>query len=229
MGDPSTQKSLEFLKNSFQTYYVSNKIGLPDRFGRREFAFLFFGGKGMVRHLGFEKREMFWNFLAERVPQHTYYSSAYYQHPDAAKMTEKTWMGAELIFDLDSDIPSVSLRKTDSQPKLQLISTADKASLFIFPFPNDFFAAINSAFINEATELPDFEQLFQEFYTIFLQGSTRPFDDSLTENDNEPSDLDSSSSGSLQHNTKHAQLFRNDANYSDAGSGAQVVPRYAKN
>jgi len=103
MGDPSTQKSLEFLKNSFQTYYTSNKIGLPDRFGRREFAFLFFGGKGMVRHLGFEKREMFWNFLAERVPQHTYYSSAYYQHPDAAKMTEKTWMGAELIFDLDSD------------------------------------------------------------------------------------------------------------------------------
>jgi DNA primase small subunit len=104
MGDdPSAQRSLEFLKNSFQTYYASNKIGLPDRFGRREFAFLFFGGKGMVRHLGFEKREMVWNFLAERVPQHTYYSSAYYQHPDAAKMAEKTWMGAELIFDLDSD------------------------------------------------------------------------------------------------------------------------------
>jgi len=104
MGDdPATQRSLEFLKNSFQTYYESNKIELPDRFGRREFAFLFFGGKGMVRHLGFEKREIFWNFLVERVPQHAYYSSAYYQHPDAAKMVEKSWMGAELIFDLDSD------------------------------------------------------------------------------------------------------------------------------
>jgi len=104
MGDdPSAQRSLEFLKKSFQTYYATNKIGLPDRFGRREFAFLFFGGKGMIRHLGFEKREMFWNFLAERVPQHTYYSSAYYQHPNAAKMVEKNWMGAELIFDLDSD------------------------------------------------------------------------------------------------------------------------------
>jgi DNA primase small subunit len=104
MGDDSSaQRSLEFLKNSFQTYYTSNKLGLPDRFGRREFAFVLFGGKGMVRHLGFEKREMFWNFLAERVPQHTYYSSAYYQHPNAAKMVEKTWMGAELIFDLDSD------------------------------------------------------------------------------------------------------------------------------
>jgi len=56
MGDePSIQKSVQFLKNTFQTYYASNKIELPDRFGRREFAFLLFGGKGMVRHLGFEK------------------------------------------------------------------------------------------------------------------------------------------------------------------------------
>lgn len=104
MGDEnSLQKSMEFLKSTFQTYYKSNTIELPDRFGRREFAFLLFGGKGMVRHLGFEKREMIWNFIEERVPQHAYYSSAYYQHPDAAKMPDKIWMGAELIFDLDSD------------------------------------------------------------------------------------------------------------------------------
>ncbi len=104
MGDePSIQKSVQFLKNTFQTYYASNKIELPDRFGRREFAFLLFGGKGMIRHLGFEKREMIWNFLEQRAPQHAYYSSAYYQHPDAAKMPDKIWMGAELIFDLDSD------------------------------------------------------------------------------------------------------------------------------
>jgi DNA primase small subunit len=57
----------------------------------------------MVRHLGFEKREQVWSFLAERTPQHAYYSSAYYQQPAAAKMSEKNWMGAELIFDLDSD------------------------------------------------------------------------------------------------------------------------------
>jgi len=104
MGDePSVQKSIEFLKRTFQAYYASNTIELPDRFGRREFAFLLFGGKGMIRHLGFEKREMIWNFLEERAPQHAYYSSAYYQHPDAAKMPDKLWMGAELIFDLDSD------------------------------------------------------------------------------------------------------------------------------
>lgn len=104
MGDVnSVQKSLGFVKSTFQQYYASNKVDLPDRFGRREFAFVLFGGKGMLRHLGFEKREMIWDFLSERAPQHAYYSSAYYQRPDAPKMVEKNWMGAELIFDLDSD------------------------------------------------------------------------------------------------------------------------------
>ena len=101
--DSSIQQSTEFLKNTFQAYYESHRIEPPDRFGRREFAFVLFGGKGMVRHLGFEKREMVWNFFEGRIPQHAYYSSAYYQHPDAAKMADKLWMGAELIFDLDSD------------------------------------------------------------------------------------------------------------------------------
>lgn len=104
MGDEnSVQKSLDFVKTTFQQYYASNSVTLPDRFGRREFAFVLFGGKGMLRHLGFEKREMVSDFLSERAPQHAYYSSAYYQHPDAPKMVEKNWMGAELIFDLDSD------------------------------------------------------------------------------------------------------------------------------
>jgi DNA primase small subunit len=84
-------------------YYKSNKINLPDRFGRREYAFVFFGGKGMIRHIGFDKKDQFNNFINENVPLHAYYSSAYYKTPDAPTMQEKDWMGAELIFDLDSD------------------------------------------------------------------------------------------------------------------------------
>jgi len=103
MGDEVIQQSLEFVHATFSKYYAENKIDLPDRFGRREFAFVLFGGKGMVRHLGFDKREAVWGFLEERVPLHAYYSSAYYQTPNAPKMQEKNWMGAELIFDLDSD------------------------------------------------------------------------------------------------------------------------------
>ena len=103
MSVTDNKESLEFLKNTFRKYYEKNKIELPDRFGRREFAFVFFGGKGMMRHIGFEKKTYFINFLKEKTPGHAYYSSAYYQKPNAPTMQEKNWMGAELIFDLDSD------------------------------------------------------------------------------------------------------------------------------
>ena len=54
MGDFSiSKKSLNFAKEEFRKYYKSAKIDLPDRFGRREFAFILFGEKGMFRHIGF--------------------------------------------------------------------------------------------------------------------------------------------------------------------------------
>ncbi|MEM4258745.1 MAG: DNA primase catalytic subunit PriS [Candidatus Thermoplasmatota archaeon] len=97
------QKSIEYTRSLFQEYYTTAPAELPDRFGRREFAFILFQGKGMIRHIGFTKKQEYLTFLRERVPQHAYYSSAYYTKPDAATMQEKNWMGAELIFDLDSD------------------------------------------------------------------------------------------------------------------------------
>ncbi|MBN2066257.1 MAG: DNA primase catalytic subunit PriS [Candidatus Thermoplasmatota archaeon] len=104
MGGASlSEESIAFVKNRFAEYYNTKAISLPDRFGRREFAFLLFNAKGMYRHLAFEKRTHFAQFVKEKEPAHIYYSSAYYQHPDAPTMHEKTWMGAELIFDLDSD------------------------------------------------------------------------------------------------------------------------------
>jgi DNA primase small subunit len=99
----SSDKSLEFVKEEFRKYYIDKSIGLPDRFGRREYAFVLFGRKGMIRHIGFEKRNQFSDFIKEKIPADIYYSSAYYQTPDAPTMQEKNWMGAELIFDLDSD------------------------------------------------------------------------------------------------------------------------------
>lgn len=102
-GFSELKESLEFLKKQFCWYYKNNKIELPDRFSKREYAFILFGGKGMIRHIGFSRRKEFFDFLVNRVPCHVYYSSAYYRHPDASTMLEKKWMGAELIFDLDSD------------------------------------------------------------------------------------------------------------------------------
>ena len=98
-----SKESLEFKKEEYRNYYSYNKPVLPDRFGRREFAFVFFGGKGMMRHTAFEKKIQITDFLKERAPSDVYYSSAYYKTPDAPTMQDKNWMGAELIFDLDSD------------------------------------------------------------------------------------------------------------------------------
>lgn len=126
-----SQKSLEFLKNRFKDYYVANKIELPDRFARREYAFVLFGGKGMYRHIGFDKKTTFSNFLKEKSPQHVYYSSAYYQLPDAIKMQDKNWMGAELIFDLDSDhLPGVE--------KMSYVESLEQVKREFIKLVNDF-------------------------------------------------------------------------------------------
>src|SRR5438552_17737880 len=55
------------------------------------------------RHLGFSREEDLRSFLTTRVPAHAYYSSAYYETPNAPTMEEKGWLGADRIFDLDAD------------------------------------------------------------------------------------------------------------------------------
>ena len=60
MAQPeSYQKSVSFMKQMYKDYYSTNEITLPDRFSRREYAFVFFSGKGMVRHLAFGEKELF--------------------------------------------------------------------------------------------------------------------------------------------------------------------------
>jgi DNA primase small subunit len=121
MVDPNiTKESMEFVKNRFREYYETNDIELPDRFGRREFAFVLFDSKGMFRHISFDKKVNLTNFLKEKSPAHVYYSSAYYKKPDAQTMQEKDWMGAELIFDLDSD-HLVGAEKMSYVESLQLV------------------------------------------------------------------------------------------------------------
>ena len=113
------QQSLQFLKDQFHSYYKSFPSYLPDRFSRREFAFIFYGGHGMMRHIGFQRKNQFTHFLKNKAPAHAYYSTAYYKKPDAATMKEKEWMGAELIFDLDADhLPNADLIPYEKQLRL---------------------------------------------------------------------------------------------------------------
>ncbi|HYT18227.1 MAG TPA: DNA primase small subunit PriS [Thermoplasmata archaeon] len=101
--DPAKEATSAFVKAQFRRYYESTKPILPDRFAKREFGFMFWTPGIVQRHLGFSRPEELRSFLTDRVPAHAYYSSAYYEKPDAPTMEEKGWLGADLIFDLDAD------------------------------------------------------------------------------------------------------------------------------
>jgi len=94
---------MNFLKKRFHRYYLHSRILLPERFERREYAFMLFDEDTMHRHMAFSSREQLSRYLHSHAPAHVYYSSAYYRTPSAATMREKQWMGADLIFDLDAD------------------------------------------------------------------------------------------------------------------------------
>lgn len=91
------------MMNQFARYYAAEKLELPERLVRREFGFMFFDRSFVLRHIGFENRLELKSYIVENIPSHVYYSSAYYENPNAQKMLDKGWMGADLIFDLDAD------------------------------------------------------------------------------------------------------------------------------
>lgn len=99
-------RTARFLKSRFQNYYKNAEIGLPDHLPNREWAFIFYDDmpeKMMHRHKSFGSPGEVLDYLYGMAPAHVYNSTAYYEYPDAKKMNEKNWLGAELIFDLDAD------------------------------------------------------------------------------------------------------------------------------
>ncbi|AKB73735.1 DNA primase small subunit [Methanosarcina lacustris Z-7289] len=99
-------RTTRYLKSCFQNYYKTAEIGLPDHLLNREWAFIFYDDmpeKMMHRHKSFGSPGEALDYLYGMAPAHVYNSTAYYEYPDAKKMNEKNWLGAELIFDLDAD------------------------------------------------------------------------------------------------------------------------------
>jgi len=101
MSDPT----YDFIQRLFLQYYTEcfEEVGVKRRFEEREFAALLMRDKIMVRHKGFKTRGELQSFLRSMIPSDVYYSSAYYEQPDASEMGMKGWIGADLIFDIDAD------------------------------------------------------------------------------------------------------------------------------
>ncbi len=97
----------EFLRQRFTDYYRKTVLVAPSSLEQREWGFVLFSPQStslrMRRHIGFSGRDELFQFIKNLVPQHSYYSTAYYEKPDAGTMGEKGWCGADLIFDLDAD------------------------------------------------------------------------------------------------------------------------------
>jgi DNA primase small subunit len=93
-----------FVQQKFSEYYQqhASSINLPSSPKNREFAFLLFKEKMMIRHKGAKEPQDFQSLLKTIVPSDVYYSSAHYEKPEE-EMESKGWLGADLVFDIDAD------------------------------------------------------------------------------------------------------------------------------
>src|SRR5206468_4145242 len=94
----------QLIRRKFQEYYLSlnKEFYIPPHPEEREYGFLLFKEKFMVRHRAFRDPSVLSGAIRDLVPAHVYFSTAYYQEPTAA-MEEKGWEGADLVFDIDAD------------------------------------------------------------------------------------------------------------------------------
>src|SRR2546422_1426557 len=102
-GTKGDEATIAWIRDRFRRHYEAAEMGLPPRFARREFGFMFWEAGMMQRQQSFKSGEALRDFLTRRTPMHVYFSSAYYEKPGAPTMEEKEWLGADLVFDLDAD------------------------------------------------------------------------------------------------------------------------------
>ena len=103
---PKSQgQRFEFMKQKFHEYYSSAggaQLEPPPAMVEREFGFLLFRERVMVRHKAFNDFSTFKASLLSLTQSDVYYSTAYYQHPER-EMEHKGWLGSDVVFDVDAD------------------------------------------------------------------------------------------------------------------------------
>lgn len=95
-----------YLRGRFGDHYRRSDLQTPPDANEREWGYVPWTdspGETYVRHntlLDFGNVE---GFLTRERPKHVYFSAGRYQNPGASQMSEKSWRGSDLIFDLDAD------------------------------------------------------------------------------------------------------------------------------
>jgi DNA primase small subunit len=106
------EASREFVYQKFSEFYrdPANAVPAPPLPHQREFGYLTFKEKFMVRHRRFEQIANFRAVLADTVPSDVYHSCAYYENPHF-DMDKKGWIGSDIVFDIDADHIPTSCNK----------------------------------------------------------------------------------------------------------------------
>lgn len=104
--------SREFIYQKFSDFYRDpiNAVPSPPLPEQREFGYLMFKERFMVRHRRFDNIENFRKLIAQTVPSDVYHSCAYYENPDF-DMDKKGWIGSDIVFDIDADHIPTSCNK----------------------------------------------------------------------------------------------------------------------
>jgi DNA primase small subunit len=105
-----------FLRRKFSEYYSRNNVSAPSEIEKREFGVGTLTEKIKVRHKSFKSEKDLQNFLRREAPYYISYSVAFYDFPEN-EMSEKVWRGAELVFDLDIDMPLLDAIKLEEVKK----------------------------------------------------------------------------------------------------------------
>ena len=108
-----SDRTRSFVQEQFHQYYTQcfEEVDIKSGFEEREFAALLMKDRIMIRHKSFQNRKELHSFLRSTTPSDMYYSSAYYEQPDAPDMASKGWIGADLVFDIDADHIPTSCNK----------------------------------------------------------------------------------------------------------------------
>ncbi|MFX1314182.1 MAG: DNA primase small subunit domain-containing protein, partial [Promethearchaeota archaeon] len=95
----------KYLKKLFQAYYKEKQSELPiiNLFEHREFGFIPWEKKIMIRHIGFNSPINLKKYFINNPPKHAYVSSSLYHQPESQNMEGKGYQKCDLIFDIDVD------------------------------------------------------------------------------------------------------------------------------
>lgn len=101
--DQNTIRNIYYTKNLIKDYYKAKDVSTAIDISKREFGIGTYGKKISQRHLTFENKDQFNDYLRKQTPFFVSYSVAYYKFPEKRPMENKEIYGSDLIYEFDSD------------------------------------------------------------------------------------------------------------------------------